>query len=744
MKTANQEVRLFGIRHHGAGSARNLMAALDFFDPQAILIEGPHDCQHLIQHVAGQNLSPPVAMMVYSNSDHAKYAYYPFTSFSPEWHAMHWGNERKKIIRFIDLPHGRMLSLREKKVKENNGTGLVADPFQYLAEIAGYTDAEAWWDDYIEQQHDPHTVFEVVSDLMVQLRKSSTFEHQTNHIREAHMRSELRKALKEGHERVAVVCGAWHVPALKHLANYSSTKDDKQWKSSRMERTSASWVPWSYGRIAKHSGYGAGVVSPFWYEALFEDPDKAVARWMSRAAKETRHLGWQSSSADAIEAGRLVHALTAIRKKNRPGISELFDAMATVFCHGDDELLERLRKRLLEGEKVGSVDPSVSMVPLQRDIEKQIKACRLSKAWESSHPVDRQLDIRKASHLRISQLLHRLTLLGIPWGVEMPLEHHSYGQFHEAWSLKWFPDFQIQIIEASLYGNTIEEASFGFVTHHLEQSNPPLDQTAALLLRVLKADLRKLIMPLCESLSRHLATQQDVQLLLALAPMLVNATRYGTTRKMDTAGIREVLAQLMPRITFALPGEVKNISDEVAQSLYPDMAKLDEALKRGGDPIFNDGWVQAMLTIMESNEVHGLMKGAILRSLFDRREYSHALTASSLQYELSRKGDPMYALQFIESFLKDGGSILIHHGPLRKALDSWVTSLTEDYFMDYLVLLRRTFSHLSQSEKENLFLLLNRAEIRQEEAPAEALATERKQLLQGALVRLLGEIDEMK
>ena len=34
-------------------------------------------------------------------------------------------------------------------------------------------------------------------------------------LREAHMRQCVREAQKAGHRRVAVVCGAWHVPALK-------------------------------------------------------------------------------------------------------------------------------------------------------------------------------------------------------------------------------------------------------------------------------------------------------------------------------------------------------------------------------------------------------------------------------------------------------------------------------------------------------------------------------------------------
>src|SRR5256885_12272575 len=38
---------------------------------------------------------------------------------------------------------------------------------------------------------------------------------QREELREAWMRQCMREAVKAGHQRIAVVCGAWHVPALQ-------------------------------------------------------------------------------------------------------------------------------------------------------------------------------------------------------------------------------------------------------------------------------------------------------------------------------------------------------------------------------------------------------------------------------------------------------------------------------------------------------------------------------------------------
>jgi hypothetical protein len=53
---------IFGIRHHGPGSAASLEKALREFEPDIVLIEGPPEANPLIKYVApGSELIPPVA-----------------------------------------------------------------------------------------------------------------------------------------------------------------------------------------------------------------------------------------------------------------------------------------------------------------------------------------------------------------------------------------------------------------------------------------------------------------------------------------------------------------------------------------------------------------------------------------------------------------------------------------------------------------------------------------------------------
>ena len=97
-------LHLFGIRHHGPGSAASVVAALGALDPDIVLIEGPADANGALPYAAGKGLQPPVAMLVYEEDAPEKSVFYPFAEFSPEWQALQWALENKKIVRFADLP----------------------------------------------------------------------------------------------------------------------------------------------------------------------------------------------------------------------------------------------------------------------------------------------------------------------------------------------------------------------------------------------------------------------------------------------------------------------------------------------------------------------------------------------------------------------------------------------------------------------------------------------------------------
>ncbi|MFZ4793491.1 MAG: DUF5682 family protein, partial [Blastocatellia bacterium] len=94
----------FGIRHHGPGSARALLHALEELDPDLLLIEGPPEAEPLIGLANDPRVVPPVALLHYVEGSPERHLYSPYAEYSPEWQAIGFGLRRGATIRMIDLP----------------------------------------------------------------------------------------------------------------------------------------------------------------------------------------------------------------------------------------------------------------------------------------------------------------------------------------------------------------------------------------------------------------------------------------------------------------------------------------------------------------------------------------------------------------------------------------------------------------------------------------------------------------
>src|SRR5260370_5624919 len=104
------EVRIFGIRHHGPGSARRLLEALGELQPAVVLIEGPIDASDLLPMLADAAMTPPAALLTYAADDPTRAIFWPFAAYSPEYQAACWAVRHGATARFIDLPAGWLLA----------------------------------------------------------------------------------------------------------------------------------------------------------------------------------------------------------------------------------------------------------------------------------------------------------------------------------------------------------------------------------------------------------------------------------------------------------------------------------------------------------------------------------------------------------------------------------------------------------------------------------------------------------
>jgi len=766
-------IHVFGIRHHGPGCARSLLAALEDLRPDIVLVEGPPDARDVLPLLTDEAMRPPVALLIYAAERPQDAAFYPFTTFSPEWQALRYALGRDIPARFMDLPQAiRMQDVDDRPAaddhehepaavvdqpaavndqpmaatmtapsptdlppdaapeqqtdgatpEETDATptdvpepatpdapddvditdraALRDDPIGMLAEAAGYEDHELWWERQIEQRQDATSLFEGILEAMTVLRADREEPQGIEALREAHMRQTIRAARKEGFGRVAVVCGAWHAPLLtaEALDAPNRARDDAALLvGQRRVKVQATWIPWTNSRLSYRSGYGAGVRSPGWYEHLWTAPDRHAIRWVTRIAHLLRENDLDASSANIIEAVRLGEALAAIRDLPMPGLAELHEAAQTVLCSGDPTPMALIRDRLEIGERLGEVPERTPAVPLQVDLSAWQRRLKLKPSAEQKML---DLDLRKETDLMRSHLLHRLSLLGIPWG--KPRQGAGgKGTFHELWQLQWQPELAVQVVEASVWGNTVDAAAVARVTHDAVAADE-LPRLTLLLDGAILAALPRAVTTLLDLVRARAAVAADVRHLMDALPPLARVARYGDVRGSGAAEVSPVIAALFERVVVGLPGACGSLDDDAAEAMSRSIANVQESVGLLDVAEQRAEWQGALRRLALRDGVHGLVRGWCCRLLLEAGALDSAELQRLARLALSPVAPPAQAAAWLEGTLRGSGLLLLQQDGLWQALDGWLRDLRAETFVELLPLIRRAFSGFQPPERRNM------------------------------------------
>jgi len=786
---------LLGVRHHGPGSAKAVRAALEAARPEVVLIEGPPEADALIPLAGEEEMRPPVALLAHAVDEPGRSAFWPLAEFSPEWVAIRWALKHEVPARFIDLPATHTLAWGRDgdgggvEEPESEVTGEEADaeaadavgdgeaeanvrvdPLAVLAETAGYDDPERWWEDVVEHRGagdgDAFAPFGVLEEAMGALRETyGSGGHRRDLVREAQMRLQVRAAQREFGDAVAVVCGAWHVPALRQRTAVAA--DRALLKGLPKVKADMTWVPWTHRRLARASGYGAGIDSPGWYGHLFGARDRPVERWMTKVAGLLREEDRLVSSAHVIEAVRLAETLAVMRGRPLPGLGETTDAVRAVMCEGSDVPLALVHDRLVVGDVLGEVPRSAPAVPLQRDLDRIQRRLRLRpEALER----ELELDLRKETDAERSRLLHRLRLLGIEWG-EPVTSRGSIGTFRETWRLRWEPELAVRIAEAGVWGTTVLAAATAKAEADAVAAQGLADVTG-LAERCLLAELPEALPVVMRVLADRAALDADVGHLAQALPALVRSLRYGDVRGTDTRALAEVAAGLAERIFVGLPPACAALDADAAEEMrrHVDavhgavglLGEVAEPAPRRADPSASatpatpatpveatraipadlsanpsaDGhapgsgagdrsgvaaavdrrglrgrWHSVLRTLSLRDTVPGVVRGRVVRLLLDDGELGQDEAARLMGLVLSPGTPPGDAAAWIEGFVgggSGGGMLLLHDERLLGLVDAWLTGVPAEAFTDVLPLLRRTFSAYEPGVRRTLGELVRR------------------------------------
>ncbi len=707
----SDRLHILGIRHHGPGSAASVLDALNALDPARVLIEGPADGAVVLQHALAPGMRPPVAILIHAADDPSRSVFFPFAEYSPEWQALRWALARGRAASFIDLPAGIGLANPAQAAPEQapppgeQAPLITRDPLGTLAAAAGESDGETWWNALVEQNARSRDVFPAIAEAMTAVRAVCESEGpqpdaEREARREAHMRLAIREALQETDGVVAVICGAWHVPAL--LRDVPAKDDRALLKGLERCKTEATWVPWTDTRLAAASGYGAGVISPGWYRHLWamgtaEGPDMTAARWQARVAGLLRGEGLPASTASVIEAARLAIALSAVRGFATPGLAEMRDASLAVLCQGETALLRLIENQLVIGTQIGEIDETVPRMPLALDLERWQKRLRLKPSADSEQIA---LDLRSETGLLKSTLLHRLLLIRVPWG-EKAAAQGGRGTFRENWTLVWEPELSVKLAEALHWGSTIEQAAAG-AARAVADAASGVAALAQLVEDCLLADLASAAEFATRRLQSLAVASSDVTGLMQAVSPLANVLRYGTARKVPVEELTLLVDTMTAEVCVGILHAARHLDEDATTAMHQAMRAFDRAMSILQNEHHQAIWREALKKLARDDAVAAFQRGFATRRLHDQNVLAMGEVAAILARALSPAVAAAEAAAWLEGFLADAAQLLLHDRALFDLIDAWLSGLVEDAFISLLPALRRALSNLDPMERRRL------------------------------------------
>ncbi|WP_425452384.1 DUF5682 family protein [Paenibacillus cellulosilyticus] len=730
----------WGIRHLSPAGAYHLLSLLKEVKPTAVLIEGPSDAGHLASQLVARGVVPPVAMLAYTEQLPVRTLLYPFADYSPEYQALLWAQRNGCHAEFIDLPTDVSLALQDLRrmpiaaeeavaeadePAEGMSFGLVQrDLYARIAELSGEPDYEAYWERCYEHLASPEAYQQAIVHFSSEFRdmteeaelKSAPQEVAYNEIREAYMRRKIHDTIASGHQadRIVVISGAHHTPALTLQLPLMT---DEQIKKLPRVPTRMTLMPYSYYKLSSHSGYGAGNMAPAYYELLWQsmqhgELEKLPALYLSAVAQQLRERGTWRSTASVIEGVRLAEALASMHGGSRPTWRDLRDAATVLFGHGELSVVAEALARIDIGTAIGSLPEGVSQTPVQDDLNRQLKRLKLEK-YKSLVSAELELDLREnrrvkseeAAYLDLNRsvFLHRLQTLGIRFARKGHVRQTD-ATWAEHWVLHWSPEAEIETVESTLKGETIELAA-AYVIHEELLACTDIASAAKLIRKSCDCGLPQVMGQATHALQQLAVDAANFEQIAMTVHELSILLQYGSIRRIDTESLVPLMQQLFLRGTLLLV-EAAGCNDAAAAGMVSAIHAMSTVAQEHYREVDEQLWTAKLKELAARDDRNAKLSGYAFSILLERHEAGEDECAQEVSRRLSPGIPADIGAGWFEGLSMRNRYGLLSRPYLWRELDAYISSLDDEPFKRSLVFLRRAFGSFEPREKAAIAELL--------------------------------------
>jgi len=490
---ANPQLIWAPIRHHSPVCSWQLLALIKQSKPDVILIEAPSDAQPLLQYLQHQDTQPPIALYLYShfqdqdqgqdksqstNSQllNSQSGFVPLAEMSPEWNALKAAHQRGAECELIDLPYYCQRDQGPQDQHDyliyDNQRTFQGEYIAHLLAATGCDDFDQWWDRHFEGQYLTacHDFFKQTLLFGLQMRDGSLLtadrtDLQTQY-REQYMASRIAPHLKAG-KRVLVVCGAYHCLGIDYYLNNPASLETCLLESPQLSsepRSSLSsglssgqyLVPYPLARLS-HKSYGASLCNSGYYDKWWRTLKASTVKQRPLLSQQlhgqlaTQLMIFLQRKSLAVALPQLVDIVVIAEQLAQlrdivAGRSEFREAVALALdkAPSTKQDIERFNIWLDEffcDQRQGTLPASIPCAPIVIEFRQQ--CIKLKLPYQAiDGQVDKELAIyRNANHRKLSQWLHRLVFLDIPYATQTAgpnfFNQTDLARVREKWSIQW-------------------------------------------------------------------------------------------------------------------------------------------------------------------------------------------------------------------------------------------------------------------------------------------------------------------
>ncbi len=701
-------MKTFGIRHFSPAGAYFLRQFLDEIKPALVLIEGPADFDFLIDDIVSKKLVPPFAIMAYTKEAPIDTILYPFAEYSPEYQAILWAMENNKECHFFDLESDIILGLDKKNDDIQEEEIISETNSKKSIEI----DMEGFWERNLEQSEDMQGYRSGSALFGESLRKDTNSDDKSfirDIVRESFMKRKIKEYIEKGFdtEKIVAITGAFHTSAIESLEGAMS---DKEYKELVRRESNVTLMPYSYYRLSKRTGYGAGNAAPSYYELLWQgflngDTTYHERKYLSTLAKYMREHGGIVSSAQVIEATRLARELAIIRGGSVPTLEDLKDASITCIGGGSFGDMAMGFAETDIGKKIGSVPQDAMQTSIQSDFTSKLKQLKLEK-YKELVATPLQLDLRENLRVKSKEsafldlnrsfFLYRLVVLGIDFA-QIKRSNQDNATWAENWILQWTPEAEIQIVESVLKGDTIADAVAFVLSERLLEATK-ISEIAEVIEAAFNCGLPKIVEGAKRSLDEMANGTISIHDITGTVSKLSNMISFGDIRKLDREPLVPIVKRLCIRAALMLVGE-STCDDIAAATLADDIQKIHNVFMVQ-DFLDESLWIDKLMELSNRDDLNTKISGLATAILLDVGKIDEPTLRKEVSRRLSIGMPAELGANWFAGLSMRNHYALIGRLTLWESLSEYLDTLDEEEFRRSVVFLRRAFVEYSAKEKD--------------------------------------------